>query len=65
MKIKTNTKAGKFIIPVSQHNETILRGLKVKSNVRSGGMNLNHNQALVRGMKVKSNVKSGFFPWRP
>ena len=30
------------------HNQTLVRGLKVKTNVRAGGTFLNHNQTLVR-----------------
>ena len=32
--------------------------MKIKSNVKAGGSNLNHNQA-VRGLRVRSNVKAG------
>jgi hypothetical protein len=53
MKTKTNIKAGG--LPMSNHNETIVRdtnqarGLKVKTNVKAGGGLLaNHNETLVR-----------------
>ncbi|HEX5731653.1 MAG TPA: hypothetical protein VF131_02370 [Blastocatellia bacterium] len=39
--------------------------MKVKSNVKAGGLNLNHNQTINRenhGLRVKSNVKAG--GWR-
>ncbi|HEX5735524.1 MAG TPA: hypothetical protein VF131_22045 [Blastocatellia bacterium] len=38
--------------------------MKVKSNVKAGGLNLNHNQTINRkngGLRVKSNVKAGGF----
>lgn len=41
-----------------QHNETITRGLRVKSSVKAGGVSLNHNQT-VKPLRVKSNVKAG------
>jgi hypothetical protein len=34
-------------------------GLKVKSNVKAGGLSANHNQTAPRGLKVKTNVKAG------
>ena len=52
MKTKTNIKTGGFS---QNHNETLVRdvpqarGLKVKTNVKAGGVNLaNHNETLVR-----------------
>jgi len=48
MKIKSNVKAGSF----NNHNQTLVRGLKVKTNVKAGvgpGGD-NHNQTLVRGL---------------
>jgi hypothetical protein len=59
MKIKTNVKEGGCM----NHNQTISRGLKVKSSVKSGvkaGGWSNHNQMVTRGLKVKSGVKAGF-----
>ena len=48
-----------------------VKGIKVKSNVKAGGISFNHNQTLVRdrraeakGVKVKSNVKAGAPPIR-
>jgi hypothetical protein len=34
MKIRTNVKAG----GISNHNQTVSRGLKVKTNVKAGGI---------------------------
>ena len=56
MKIKTNVKAG-FV--VSQHNQTVARGLKVKSRVKAGIIGNQHNQTVARSLKVKSGVKAG------
>jgi hypothetical protein len=33
--------------------------MKVKSNVKAGGMNLQHNQTMARGLRVKSKVRAG------
>ena len=33
--------------------------MKIKSNVKAGGIHLNHNQTVSRGLKVKTNVKAG------
>ena len=34
-------------------------GMKVKSNVKAGGVNMQHNQTVTRGVRVKSGVKAG------
>ena len=64
MKIKTKVKAGKHHDNKNhewtlQHNQTIARGLKVKTNVKAGDMTLQHNQTVARGLKVRTNVKAG------
>ena len=64
MKVKSNVKAGGDASVKEQHNQTVVRGLKVKTNVRAGDdwekrTGGNHNQTVVRGLKVKSNVKAG------
>lgn len=62
MKLKTNVKA-EVIAP--NHNQTVARRLKVKSNLRAGidppnpDRHNNHNQTLKRGLKVKTGVKAG------
>lgn len=33
--------------------------LKVKTNIKAGGLRTNHNETLVRGLKVKTSVKAG------
>ena len=44
------------------HNQTMTRGTKVKTNVKAGGIHFNHNQTMTRGVKVKTNVKAGLLP---
>jgi len=33
--------------------------MKIKSNVKAGGMGTQHNQTMTRGLKVKTSVKAG------
>jgi type VI protein secretion system component Hcp len=33
--------------------------VKIKTNVKAGGITMQHNQTVVRGLKVKTNVKAG------
>ena len=61
MKIKTNVKAGGWS---NNHNQTVVRSLKVKSGVKAGVVGPeyrkpNHNQTVASGLKVKSGVKAG------
>jgi hypothetical protein len=61
MRVKTNVKAGDNGDKIAtNHNQTVARGLKIRTNVKAGGINtLNHNQTAARGLKVKSGVKAG------
>jgi hypothetical protein len=64
VKIKTNVKAGRIIL---NHNQTVIRVLKVKTDVKSdavknddgSGPSLRRRQIITRGLKVKTGVKAG------
>jgi hypothetical protein len=58
MKIKTRVKAGKAD-EEHNHNQTMARGLKVKTGVNAGIWNPQHNQTVARGLKVKTGIKAG------
>ena len=36
--------------------------MKIKTNVKAGGISLQHNQTAVRALKVQTNVKAGTLP---
>jgi hypothetical protein len=33
--------------------------MRIKTNVKAGGMSMQHNQRIIRSLKVKSGVKAG------
>ncbi|HKQ79225.1 MAG TPA: hypothetical protein VJ810_36355 [Blastocatellia bacterium] len=57
MKIKTNVKAGG--IDGCNHNQKVVRALKIKTGVKAGGWSTQHNQRMRRGLKVKPGIKAG------
>ena len=36
--------------------------MKIKTNVKAGGIQMQHNQTVARGLKVKSGVRAGDIP---
>ena len=36
--------------------------MKIKTNLKAGGMRVNHNQT-AKGLRIKSGVKAGGFRW--
>jgi hypothetical protein len=42
---------------INVHKENY--GMKIKTNVKAGGVGMQHNQTVVRGLKIKTNVKAG------
>ncbi len=69
LKVQSSLKAGFNPQPdppgrsEKNHSQTLARGLKVKTNVKAGGLTTNHNQTLLReakqGLRVKTNLKAG------
>jgi hypothetical protein len=33
--------------------------MKIKTNVKAGGLSVNNNQTMARGLKVKTDIKAG------
>jgi hypothetical protein len=60
MKIRTKIKAGtRRTDEEHNHNQTVARDLKVKTNVKAGVLQAKHNQRVARGLKVKTGIKAG------
>jgi hypothetical protein len=36
--------------------------MKIKTNVKAGGVKPNHNQTVARGLKVNTKVRAGLLP---
>ena len=67
MKIQSNVKAG-YAVRRPNHNQTVTRGVNVKSNVKAGSLTSNHNQTITRGVRVRSSRRrdepqSDHRPW--
>jgi hypothetical protein len=52
--------AASLVFYVKIHKENY--GMKIRTNVKAGGIGTQHNQTVSRGLKVKSNVKAGDWP---
>jgi len=49
----------------SKASTTSTTGLKVKADIKAGGLQTNHNQTLRReGLRVKTNLKAGILTCR-
>ena len=71
MKIKTNVKASRGTVwpppppPPPNHNQTVAKGLKVKTDVKAGATNgdvrvgSGSSLTAARGLKVKTGIKAG------
>ena len=46
-----------FILEKLRYKE--ISKMRVKSNVKAGGISMQHNQRIIRSLKVKSGVKAG------
>ena len=44
---------------MNMKNVTNNAGLKVRTNIRAGGLSINHNETQVRGLKVRTNIRAG------
>ena len=54
MKITSNIKAGRGEEVATNHNQTIKRGLKLKSKVKAGGVFQNHSQTVRSKVRIPS-----------